>query len=70
MPSQTDGIISQLTQIVQIMNKLGEAKNIVGQSTSNTDNKQMFRDCLRIFQVSINLLSQETIHNFMHQGIN
>ena len=54
------------------MGKLGESQSVSAITANNQpiDNKQMFKDCLRIFSVSINLLSTETIQNFMQQGLN
>jgi len=54
------------------MARLGDSstKGVVGSDNEPIDNRRMFKDCLRIFSVSINLLSQETIQNFMQQGLN
>jgi hypothetical protein len=67
MPKQTNGIISQLTQIVKTMDRLGDQTYSQAYTLNNSpiNTKQMFKDCLKIFSTSLNLLSQDSIREFM-----
>lgn len=69
-PKQTEGLIDQLSLIISIMAYLGESSTAASTTQEPSLTRQMFKTCLKIFSVYVNLLSEESIHNFMNQGVN